>query len=92
MAPALTDAPTRFAPAPSLKGPTEYKEAFNSGVKTYSAEKELKGTKEQPAAKYPNVRQRFTLHRIPTDTTQYLPVWDAEVKYVNTPNYASTDF
>lgn len=41
---------------------THYKEAFNAGPRSYNAEKEIKGTKGQPPAKYPN----------------YLPVWEFE--------------
>lgn len=47
-----------------IKGVSDYKEAYIGGPKVYDAEKETKGSAEQPAAKYPN----------------YLPTWDANKK------------
>ncbi|KAK3044055.1 hypothetical protein LTS18_002293, partial [Coniosporium uncinatum] len=44
------------------KGPSDYKEAFNSGPSNFKKDVELKGSDKQPPAKYPN----------------YLPVWDNE--------------
>lgn len=45
------------------------KEAFIGGPKAFRSDAELKGTGKQPPAKYPN----------------YLPVWDAEKKWVPYP-------
>ncbi len=46
------------------RGPSEYKEAFITGPRTYNDEAETKGTEKQPAASYPN----------------YLPVWNNETE------------
>ncbi|KAI9700796.1 MAG: hypothetical protein M1836_002165 [Candelina mexicana] len=64
MAPALVET-TQHAPLPVTKGSGDYKEAFVSGPKNYSASAEEVGTENHAPASYP----------------KYLPVWDPEKKY-----------
>ncbi|KAF1948402.1 TauD-domain-containing protein [Byssothecium circinans] len=59
MAPALIEQPAQPAVGYNHYGTGQYKVAFNSGPKAFSADAELKGTGKQPPAKYPN----------------YLPTW-----------------
>lgn len=66
MAPGRTDVETENASQPVIrlaaKGPSEYKEAFGQGPKTFKKDIEENGSATQPPAKYPN----------------YLPTWDNE--------------
>ncbi|KAF2446799.1 TauD-domain-containing protein [Karstenula rhodostoma CBS 690.94] len=60
MAPALVEVPLPEAINYAKSGTGAYKEAFQSGPKSFRADAELKGTEKQPPAKYPN----------------YLPTWN----------------
>lgn len=62
MAPSIAQEPQQAAPAPAMKGPSDYKEAYGvaGGPSRFNAEAEINGTTTQPKAKYPN----------------YLPTWD----------------
>jgi sulfonate dioxygenase len=66
MAPALIETQEEPKVDYTKSGTGQYKEAYIGGPKVFSKEAELKGTKTQPPAKYPN----------------YLPTWDGSVKLV----------
>ena len=66
MAPALVEV-QRPAVNFADKGIADYKEAYIGGPRAYKQDAEVRGTANQPPARYPN----------------YLPTWDPEKKWVN---------
>ena len=66
MAPGLVD-PPQAAPALDVaKGTVGPKEAFIGGPQVFNKVAEVQGTERQPPATHP----------------EYLPIWDADTKYV----------
>lgn len=67
MAPGLVDPPPQAAPVSNLaKNSVEPKEAFIGGPRVFNKVAEEQGTEKQPPATHP----------------EYLPIWDADTKYV----------